>query len=82
MHHQIFDYIFYNFRFSVNIDPLFSNTDFTKTGKESFILQKRSLLRNQFFLLSDYFAVTNNVKDIGSNTLPSDKKIFPGAYVK
>ncbi|HEX5150391.1 MAG TPA: right-handed parallel beta-helix repeat-containing protein [Parafilimonas sp.] len=66
----------------LNIDPLFNNISFNSTDKKGFMLQKNSLLRKKTFLLPDYFAITGTVKDIGNNTLPLDKKVFPGAFIK
>jgi hypothetical protein len=66
----------------INIDPLFRNTSFVNTGKNAFLLQKSSLLRNKIFPLPDYFAITNDVTDLGGNALPANRKIFPGAYIK
>ena len=65
----------------LNIDPLFNNTSFD-TNSDAFMLQKSSLLRKQKFLLTDYFAITNNVTDLNGIALPEDKKIFSGAYIK
>jgi hypothetical protein len=66
----------------MNLDPMFNSTSFGNTGKDAFLLQKNSLLRKDKFLLPDYFAITNYVTDVGGNTLPTDKKLFPGAYIK
>jgi hypothetical protein len=66
----------------MNVAPLFNNTSFGNMDKNAFMLQKNSALRKQEFLLPGYFEVTNDVKDLGGNALPEDKKIYPGAYIK
>lgn len=65
----------------LNLDPVFSNTSFKAAGKESFRLQQNSLLHKQRFLLPGYFE-SDNIKDIGGNVVPADKKIIPGAYTR
>ena len=71
-----------NKRVYLNIDPLFNNTSFDNTGKQALQLQKKSSLRKKKFLLPAYFSITDDATDIGGKTLPGNKKIFPGAYIK
>jgi len=66
----------------LNIDPLFNTISFDSKNKNGCTLQKNSLLRRGTFSLSDYFIVADNVTDFDNNKLPSNKKIFPGAFIK
>jgi len=61
---------------------LFNTISFDSKNKNGCTLQKNSLLRRGTFSLSDYFIVADNVTDFDNNKLPSNKKIFPGAFIK